>query len=296
MTTLRHHIIDKENSLTVRDILTQHFHISFSLRKQLTRRTGAIRLNGRGVTVSYSVHSGDLLEVDITDPAPQNPVHPVDYPLDILWEDEYLLALNKPAGIVVHGAELTEETVTIAGAVAHYLGNQSFHGVNRLDRGTTGVMLVAKSGYLHARCMELLQSGGLSREYRAVCEGILSPASGTIDLPIGRDESSLLRRCVREDGAKAITEYEVLETASKRSLLRLLPRTGRTHQLRVHMAAIGHPLVGDWLYGTEDHSLITRPALHSYILRFIHPVTEEKIFVTAPLPEDLRRLMNSPAE
>ena len=291
MLTLRHRIADSEKDFTVRDILTQYFHISSSLRKQLTRRVGAIRLDGRNVTVSNSVHTGQLLEVDIQDRAPQNPIHPVDFPLGILWEDEYLLALNKPAGIVVHGAELTEETVTVAGAVAHYLGNQSFHAVNRLDRGTTGVMLIAKSGYLHTRCMELLQSGGLSREYRAVCEGIPSPAAGIIDLPIGRDESSLLRRCIRDDGAAACTEYEVLETTSYRSLLRLLPRTGRTHQLRVHMAAVGHPLVGDWLYGTEDRALIARPALHSYILRFTHPITEENITVTAPLPEDLRRLM-----
>ena len=268
MLTLRHHIADNENSFTVRDILTQRLHISSSLRKQLTRRPGAIRLDGQHVTVSNSVHPGQLLEVDIQDHAPQNPVHPVDFPLDILWEDEYLLAVNKPAGIVVHGAELTEETVTIAGAVAHYLGSQSFHAINRLDRGTTGVMLIAKSGYLHTRCMELLRNGRLSREYRAVCEGIPSPAAGTIDLPIGRDETSLLRRCVRADGAEACTEYEVLETSRSRALLRLLPRTGRTHQLRVHMAAVGHPLVGDWLYGTEDRTLIARPALHSYIIRF----------------------------
>ncbi len=291
MTLLRHCITQAEDGVTVRDILTTRFHISTTLRKQIKRRVGALLLNGQSVTVSGTVHCGDILEVDVSDHAPMHPIPPVDFPLDILWEDEYLLVLNKPAGIVVHGAELTEETVTIAGAVAHYLQSPCFHAVNRLDRGTTGAMVVAKSGYLHQRCMALLHTDGFYREYRAICEGIPTPAAGTITLPIGRDERSLLRRCVREDGAPAVTEYEVLETFHNRSLLRLTPHTGRTHQLRVHMAATGHPLTGDWLYGTEDPSLISRPALHSYTVHFTHPITDEAVNITAPLPEDLVRLL-----
>lgn len=291
MTMLRHYITQTEDGSTVRDILTNRFHISTSLRKQLKRRIGSLLLNGQTATVSYTVRCGDLLEVDISDHAPMHPIPPVNFPLDILWEDEYLLVINKPAGIVVHGAELTEETVTIAGAVAHYLQSPCFHAVNRLDRGTTGAMVVAKSGYLHERCMELLHTDSFYREYRAICEGVPSPTAGTITLPIGRDETSLLRRCIREDGAEAVTEYEVLQTVGSRALLRLLPHTGRTHQLRVHMAAIGHPLTGDWLYGTEDHSLIARPALHSYILRLTHPVTDEALEITAPLAMDMQRLL-----
>lgn len=291
MTMLRHYITQAEDGSTVRDILTNRFHISTSLRKQLKRRIGSLLLNGQTATVSYTVHYSDLLEVDISDHAPMHPIPPVNFPLDILWEDEYLLVINKPAGIVVHGAELTEETVTIAGAVAHYLQSPCFHAVNRLDRGTTGAMVVAKSGYLHERCMELLHTDSFYREYRAICEGVPSPTAGTITLPIGRDETSLLRRCIREDGAEAVTEYEVLQTVGSRALLRLLPYTGRTHQLRVHMAAIGHPLTGDWLYGTEDHSLITRPALHSYTLYFTHPITGEAVNITAPIPSDMLSLM-----
>ncbi len=291
MTLLHHRVTQTEDGATVRDLLTTCFHISTTLRKQLKRRVGSILLNGQAVTVSYTVHSGDLLEVDVSDHAPMHPIPPVDFPLKVLWEDEYLLAINKPAGIVVHGAELTEETVTIAGAVAYYLQSPCFHAVNRLDRGTTGVMLIAKSGYMHDRCMDMLHTDSLYREYRAVCEGIPSPAAGTISLPIGRDETSLLRRCVRDDGAEACTEYEVLGTARDRALLRLLPHTGRTHQLRVHMAAIGHPLTGDWLYGVEDHSLITRPALHSYILHFDHPLTAEAVDITAPIPGDMLHLL-----
>ena len=291
MTILPHHILPEEDGRTVRDVLTYRFHISTTLRKQLKRRIGSILLNGRPVTVAQTVHTGDFLQVDVSDHAPTNAIPPVDYPLDILWEDEYLLAINKPAGIVVHGAELTEETVTIAGAVANYLHTSIFHAVNRLDRGTTGVMLIAKSGYMHGRCMDLLHTDSLYREYRAVCEGVPSPAAGQIDLPIARDETSLVRRMTSPDGAEAHTRYEVLEAANDRALVRLLPQTGRTHQLRVHMAAIGHPLTGDWLYGVEDHSLIKRPALHSYILHFVHPLTEEVVDITAPIPEDMAKLL-----
>ena len=212
------------------------------------------------------------------------------YPLDILWEDEDLLLLNKPAGIAIHPSALTEETVTVAGAVCHYLRTGSFHCVNRLDRGTTGVMAVAKTGYIHRLCMESLHSDSFLREYRGICLGAPQPLSGSIDLPISRDPGSLLRRTVDPMGLPARTLYETL-LPGELSLLRLLPQTGRTHQLRLHLSAVGHPLAGDWLYGTEDPALIPRPALHSYRLRLLHPVTRRWLDVTAPLPEDMRRLL-----
>ena len=152
-------------------------------------------------------------------------------------------------------------------------------------------MAVAKTGFIHARCMALLHTESFRRDYRAVCEGVPSPAEGDIDLPVARAEGSLLRRQIDPQGLPAHTHYEVLETACGRALLRLTPTTGRTHQLRLHMAAIGHPLTGDWLYGTEDKSLIARPALHSCRLRMVHPLTGAVIDVTAPLPEDIQRLL-----
>lgn len=293
MPWLRYTVAPPDDGCTVRDLLTARLGISSSLRKALVRRKGVL-LNGECVFLSTVPAPGDVLAVDVTDPDAPSPIVPVDFPLSVLWEDEHLLAVDKPAGITVHAAALTEEAVTVVGAAAHYLGNTAVHVVNRLDRGTSGVMLIAKSGYMHARCMDLLHTADFSREYRAVCEGVPSPEQGIIDAPIGRDTASLLRRCVRSDGQSAVTEYSILDTHHGRSLLRLLPRTGRTHQLRVHMAHIGHPLVGDWLYGTEDKSLISRPALHSYQLRFTHPLTGEAIEVTAPLPEDMQRLMEIP--
>ena len=290
MSVLVHTVLPEEEGLAVRDLLTARFHISSSLRKALLRREGSLLVDGKSVFLSTRVRSGEVLTVDVSDGETASPVVPVDFPLSVLWEDEFLLAVDKPAGITVHGAALTEESVTVAGAAAHYLDSSAVHVVNRLDRGTTGVMLIAKSSYMHSRCTELLHTENFRREYRAVCEGIPAPATGIIDAPIGRDESSLLRRCVRADGQRAVTEYEVLATGNSRTLLRLAPHTGRTHQLRVHMASIGHPLTGDWLYGTEDKSLIARPALHSHMLRFIHPLTGETVEITASLPQDFANL------
>lgn len=292
MRFLTHIVTVREDGDTVKHLLRQHFALSSTLLKSVKWREGGITLNGAPVTVAARCRTGDRLTVDVSDPPCHNPnLHPVDFPLAILWEDEDLLILNKPAGITVHCAALTEEPVTVAGAVAHYLHSDQYHGVNRLDRGTTGVMVVAKTGYIHARCMALLHTGDFYREYRGICLGTPEPAAGSIDLPIDRDRDSLLKRHIDPQGAPAHTDYEVLAQRNSLSLLRLVPRTGRTHQLRLHMAEIGHPLAGDWLYGTEDKALIPRPALHSYAVHLRHPVTGEVLDITAPLPEDMQRLL-----
>lgn len=290
MRVLTHTVIEAEAGQPVKQLL-HLWGISGSFLSRLKFRQ-AITVNGAPVTVRFVPRPGDVLAADVSDLPGEHPhIRPVDFPLDILYEDEDLLLINKPAGIAVHPAALTEETATIAGAAAHYLHSSCFHAVNRLDRGTTGVMAVAKTGFIHARCMAMLHTDDFRREYRAVCEGIPSPAEGDIDLPIGRAESSLLKRQADPLGQPAHTHYEVLAASQGRALLRLTPTTGRTHQLRVHMAAIGHPLTGDWLYGTEDRALIARPALHSYHLRMMHPLTGTTIDVTAPLPEDIQRLL-----
>ena len=153
-------------------------------------------------------------------------------------------------------------------------------------------MVIAKSGYVHDLLRRTLHTGDFYREYRALCVGCPQPLSGTIDAPIGRDETSLVRRCVRPDGVAAVSHYEVLSVQKNGlSLLKLLPETGRTHQLRLHMAHIGCPLAGDWLYGTEDHDLIARPALHSAYLSFRHPISGEMLNFSLPLPEDMARLL-----
>ena len=293
MRILTHTVTAAEDGQTAKQLLRGLWHISGSLLSRLKFRD-AITANGVPVPVNHILRAGDVLRADVSDLPGEHPhILPVDYPLAILYEDEDLLLLDKPAGIAIHPAALTEETVTIAGAVAHYLQSDNFHAVNRLDRGTTGVMAVAKTGFVHARCMALLHTDAFQRDYRAVCDGVPPHPAGNIDLPIGREGDSLLKRCPDPAGQAAHTHYEVLDTANGRALLRLTPTTGRTHQLRVHMAAIGCPLTGDWLYGTEDRTIIARPALHSYHLRLTHPVTGAVIDVTAPLPEDMARLLKA---
>jgi len=289
---LSYTVTKTDDGRKLKSILRGNMAISYGLLQSLKWRQGAILLNGEPCTVVQVVRAGDIVTVNVEDSAPVSEhITPVDYPLDILWEDADLLILNKPAGMAVHAAALTEETVTVAGAVTHYLGGSAFHPVNRLDKGVTGIMVIAKNGHAHDLCMRILHTEAFRREYRGICEGVPSPAKGTIDLPIGREEGSAIRRCIDEKGLESYSEYELLTTSGERSLLRLRPLTGRTHQLRVHCAAIGHPLVGDWLYGTEDKTLISRPALHSYELWLTHPITGESIHLVAPLPADMERLL-----
>ncbi|MBO4853984.1 MAG: RluA family pseudouridine synthase [Oscillospiraceae bacterium] len=285
-------VTDAEAGQNLKTYLRGHWHISSTLLKSLKWRPGAILLNGQIAHVSAILRPGDVLCIDVSDDAPlSRHILPVDVPLDILYEDESLLLLNKPAGIAVHSSALTEETVTVAGAVAHYLGGTPFHPVNRLDRGVTGIMAVAKSGYMHERCMAILHTDDFLREYRGICSGIPLLSENVIDYPIGRDGDSVLRRCIDPAGLPARTEYAVLQSFDDRALLRLRPYTGRTHQLRLHCAAMGHPLLGDWLYGVEAPDLIPRPALHSYELWLRHPLSGQLIHCVAPLPEDMRRLL-----
>mgnify|MGYP004611113197 FL=1 len=260
---------------------------------RLTRAENGILVNGRHARTVDILHAGDVLQVETGDHRPPKVLPtPGDWPLPIVWEDGHLLVVDKPAGMTAHASNFLPDTPTVAGALARQRGTDFiFHSVNRLDKGTTGLMVVAKSGYVHDRLRRALHTEGFYREYRAVCLGCPQPLRGTIDSPIGRDETSAVARKIRPDGQRAISHYEVLVPGEALSLVKLVPETGRTHQLRVHMASIGHPLAGDWLYGTEDPLLIPRPALHSYALRLIHPVTGEVLSLTAPLPADMRRLV-----
>ena len=251
---------------------------------------GLVQCGEKPVAKNLKLKAGDHLTVDLPDAKPLE-AQPQNIPLEIVYEDDYLLVVNKPAGMTAHASNFLPDTPTVAGALAWQRGtNFVFHPVNRLDKGTTGLMVIAKSGYIHDRLRYALHTERFCREYRAVCIGCPDPKSGTIDAPIGRDPNSVVGRCVRPDGARAVTHYEVLGRSNGLSLLRLRPETGRTHQLRVHMASIGCPLAGDWLYGEEDPDLIPRPALHAYALDLDHPVTGEHLSLTAPIPADMARL------
>ena len=283
------------DGVTVRHVLKAHLHFSTHAVARLTRAEGGIQLNGGHIRTVDLVHTGDVLTVQTGDQRPPRTAPtPGNWPLPIVWEDGHLLVVDKPAGMAVHASSLQPDTPTVAGSLAYTRGSDFiFHPVSRLDKGTTGLMVIAKSGYIHDLLRRTMHTGDLYREYRGVCVGCPQLRKGTIDAPIARDETSLVRRCIRSDGVPAVSHYEVLSVQKNGlSLLKLIPETGRTHQLRLHMAHIGCPLAGDWLYGTEDKDLIARPALHSYALHLTHPITGETLHLTAPLPEDFRRLVS----
>lgn len=292
MRTLTHIVTPEEEGRTVRSLLKGRWQFSSHAISRLTRVEGGIRVNGVHARTTAVLRAGDKVEVESGDHRPPKaaPV-PGNWPLPVVWEDEDLLVVNKPAGMTAHASSFLPDTPTVAGALAFSRGTDFiFHPVSRLDKGTTGLMVIAKSGYVHDLLRRQLHTDAFRREYRGVCLGIPDPPQGTVDLPIGRAEGSAIARQIRPDGDSAVTHYETLETRNGLSLLRLLPETGRTHQLRLHMATLGCPLAGDWLYGKEDPTLIPRPALHSYALELVHPVTGEVLHLTAPLPEDMVRL------
>ena len=231
MQTITIVITPREEGRKVRSVLKGRLGFSSHAIGGLTRRETGILVNGKRAFSTAILRAGDVLTVEIGDVRPPDErIIPCAVPLPIVYEDDYLLVVNKPAGMVALASSFLPETPTVAGALAYQKGETAvFHVVNRLDKGTTGLMAVAKSGYVHNLLRKLLHTPDFYREYRGVCVGCPEPPAGTIDLPIGRDETSTVRRCIRPDGAPSVSRYEVLETTGRFSLLRLVPETGRTH-------------------------------------------------------------------
>lgn len=295
MRILTYTVPPEENSRMVKGILRGDLHLSYTLLKSLKWRENAILLNGQSVHVNAIVHTGDVVSVALSERAPREDLYCEHTARpNIVYEDDDLLVLNKPAGVAMHPKTDDASAPSLAAMLTGYLGEGSVpHFVSRLDKGTSGLLIAAKSGYVHDRLRRALHSDNLRREYRAVAVGAVTPDHGVIDAPIGRADGSIIRRCVRADGLPSLTEYETLQTNERFTLLRLRLQTGRTHQLRVHMAYLGYPLAGDWLYGTEDKNLIARPALHSYELWFTQPITGQEFHFTATIPQDMQRLLAS---
>ena len=293
MGTIAKTIGPEDEGATVRHILKAGLHFSSHAISRLTRTENGILVNGEHARTTQVLRAGDVLTVDTGDHRPPKaPIQPGNWPLPVVWEDDHLLVVDKPAGMTAHASNFLPDTPTVAGALAYTRGGDFiFHPVNRLDKGTTGLMVVAKSGYVHDLLRRSLHTDRFYREYRAICVGSPWPEAGIIDAPIGRDMESTVRRCVRPDGSPAVSRYQVLTERGGLSLVRLVPETGRTHQLRVHMASIGCPLAGDWLYGREAPALLGRPALQSPRRELRHPVTGEELRVKSPLPPDMTRLV-----
>ncbi len=253
-----------------------------------------ITLDGVRVFTSAVAREGQILSVLVGDTEPKSGIVPTPGTLNFTYEDEDMLVLNKAPGVTVHPGP-GHFSDTIGNFLIDYYEKKGlgadFHPVHRLDKGTSGLMVVAKHAHAQELLKNQLHTADFCRVYLAVCEGAPSPASGVIDAPIGSVDGSLMARQVRPDGQAARTRYEIVEAHGPRTLVKLELETGRTHQIRVHMAHLGCPLTGDFLYGVENKSLIPRPALHSAQLTLRHPISKERLTFSAPLPDDMKALL-----
>ncbi len=248
-------------------------------------------LNGVPVLLRTPLYTGDLLCLKIVE-GERSDIIATPMDLDIVYEDEDILVINKPAELPVHPSIQHYED-TLANGLMHYYKDADspfvFRCINRLDRDTSGLTVIAKNPYSGAILQHQVKKRQLHRTYIAIVEGALD-ATGTIDAPIGRREDSVILRTIDiEHGKPAITHYTCLEQKNGFSLISITLETGRTHQIRVHMASIGHPLPGDFLYN-PDNRKISRQALHSQRLSFVHPVTGTKMEFAAPMPPDMHML------
>ena len=285
-------VTQAQSGRQVRSLLKGELGLSSALIGRLKRTETGLTVNGQRVFTNHVLQAGDRLAVDLD--AAERPTNAEAIPmeLDILYEDEHLLVVNKPAPLASIPSSLVPGEPSLTAGLLYYLGAQAaVHLVNRLDRGTTGVLAAAKNGWTHDRLRRQLHTEAFRRTYLAVCVGTPEPKEGTVELPIGRAPGSAIQRQVDPMGQRAVTDYRVLEERGAFSLVELTPRTGRTHQIRVHMAALGCPLAGDWLYGAEDRALIGRPALHAARLELTHPAAGETLRFAAPLPDDIKHLL-----
>ena len=262
----------------------------------LKRNPYGITIGKKRVTVQKQLRADDLLTVRISNKESQvanEHIPPVEMPLAVVYEDEDVLVLNKPPRLATHPS-LGNHGNTLANGVAYYMQEKGkefvFRPVHRLDKDTSGAILLGKNAHSAGVLGEDLKAKRVSRSYLAILEGTLPQPKGTVDAPIARKEGSVLARTVDPAGDHAVTHYEVLATGGGYSLVRLVLETGRTHQIRVHMAHLGAPVAGDFLYGREDPAL-GRQALHSETLRFTQPITGEQLFFRCPLPDDLLRFL-----
>lgn len=286
---------------TVRSYIKYTLHISSRLLTVLKQTENGITVNGTHVTVRHVLHAGDLLSLDLDDRAEhasQN-VPPCDIPLDVLYEDAHVIAMNKPAGMPTHPSHNHHDD-TLANALAFRYAQRGepfvFRPMGRLDRNTSGIVLAAKDKMASGMLTNAIHEGKVRKTYIAIAVGEMPTGLGvqTVDCGIRRQADSVIMRTTCPDSTApdeiSVTDYEVLDAACGLSLLRVKPRTGRTHQIRVHMAYIGHPLLGDDLYGTPDPR-IGRHALHALSLELPLPFGKDSVCLQAPMAADMQTII-----
>lgn len=267
-------------------------HYSRNVIIQLKKTKNGILVNNEWAYVNYILKEGDRLTIQLSEPKTElenmQQILPANLPISILYEDEDLLVIHKPANMPIHPS-LGHDKNTLANAVLYHAMQRQesypYRCVNRLDRDTSGLTVVAKNAYSSCILYEQMRERRIQRTYYAIAEG-KTPNEGTINAPIARKKDTILARTVDAAGEPAITHYQTLAYKDGLSFLKLWLDTGRTHQIRVHMCYIGHPLIGDFLYNPKD-SHMKRQALHAGILSFTHPITKQPLQFSAPLPEDM---------
>ena len=265
---------------------------------QLKKTNEGILRNGVWAYVNEKLQEGDQISLHLVEETTETSIEPIFVPLSIVYEDEDLIIIDKPANMPVHPS-MNHHEGTLANGVLHYYQSKgehfTFRCINRLDRDTSGLTIIAKhllSGGILSRQVSGRQ---IKRTYRAICNGLI-PKQGTIDAPIARAGNSTIERCVDfTNGERAVTHYKRIAYDAEKdlSLVELRLETGRTHQIRVHLKYLGHPIIGDFLYN-PDYRYCQRQALHSASLQFIHPITKKEMYFTSPLPDDLKDCISIP--
>lgn len=294
------YIIDERwDGKTIKALL-QHEGFSAAVISGLKKNPKGICIGNKKVTVLKTLHKGDVLCIRVRN-RPEDEaadrIVPTDIPVEIIYEDEDVALVNKSADLPTHTAQHNHER-TLANAMAFYWLQRGqkyiYRPISRLDKDTTGVLIVAKNAHAAGKLGIALKKREIKRRYIALVSGKIE-GEGVIDAPIVRCEDSIIKRKIgtseqQNEHTRAVTHYRVLESGDKYSVVMLQLETGRTHQIRVHMSHIGHPLCGDWLYGRENE-LLSRPALHSYDISFVHPVSGEQLNFAASVPDDMTKYM-----
>lgn len=289
---LEYIVKETDTFINLKDLLKNYFQISDRLLVKL-KHEQKIFVNSSKVYVDMPLRSGDSVSIYIDFEEDNFNIVPARMELDIVYEDDALLILNKPANMPIHPS-MDHYEDSLSNGVRFYFDKiglkKKIRPVNRLDKDTSGLVVFAKNEYIQECLVKQMKTNDFKKEYIALCSGVFEKKSGTINAPIARKENSIIERCVSDNGEKAITHYEVLKEFADYSVVKCLLETGRTHQIRVHMSYIGHPLLSDTLYGTSS-PLISRQALHAYKISFIHPITKQKMEFTSKIPLDFENLI-----
>ena len=283
----------KNNKYTnIKQILKEEFHMSDRLIIKL-KKNNRIFLNNYPISINNTFTIKDLVTVDLDFEEESENIVPTKMNLDILYEDDSFLIINKPYNIPVHPS-MKHFDNSLSNGVKYYFNQLNLkvkiRPVNRLDKDTSGIVIFAKNAYIQECLVKQMKLKIFKKEYIALLEGNLEHTTGTINAPIARKDNSIIEREISNLGINAITHYDLVKNYDSYCLVKFILDTGRTHQIRVHSKHIGHPILGDTLYGKSSY-LINRQALHAFKIYFIHPITKEELKIVAELPEDIKNLI-----